>query len=127
MTTSADPIAMVRALIEHVGVPTLAVLDNMDDLPKAHIFNAGGGSQTDIDRLDRVAVTVYAPAPTTDDDPTVSDVAATIHDALAGGPHETPVGYIDEVVVESQPTFQLYTDTVDSSTAVYGIIHRFTD
>ena len=26
MTTSADPIAMVRALIEHVGVPTLVMV-----------------------------------------------------------------------------------------------------
>ncbi|WP_128683451.1 hypothetical protein [Actinomyces qiguomingii] len=130
---SSDPVKMVRAVLEGLPVgdgTTLATcrvltVQALDHLPVVHVAAAGGGSQTDIDRLDRISAIVYAQAPTTDGAPTAVSIAELAHAALVGGPHDTPAGYIDEVRAESLPTGQPYTDTVDTAAAVYGVVHRF--
>ncbi|AYD89670.1 hypothetical protein D5R93_05720 [Actinomyces lilanjuaniae] len=129
---TADPVAMVRAHLEAHDLPTAAHLtrDFAQDLPVTHVYNAGGGTLTDIDRMDRVGITVYAPAPTTDDPadtPTATTLAEKALAALAGGPHDTVAGYVDEVRVESLPTFKPFTDTMDTCSMVVGVVHRTTD
>lgn len=93
--------------------------DFVDHLPAVLIYDLGG-TESFIDRVDRVGVDVYAPAGTT-----AKQVAEAIKDALVDRPHETSYGYIDNITTETTPVDVPYADpNVGQAQTVYRVTSR---
>lgn len=96
-----------------------------DELPVVHV-RPRGGTQSFLDRSDRVDVDVYAANPLAEHaaDEGALDIAERLYTHLAQGPHDTNAGLIDAVRVERTPTLTAYTGAVDVASFSIFIIHR---
>lgn len=83
--------------------------DFTDHLPAVLIYPLGG-TEGYIDRVDRVGVEVYATG--TDS----LEVAEAVRSALVGRDHDTSVGYLDDVQVETVPVDVPYPDPTYAQT-----------
>lgn len=107
---------------EHVGRTVSAYYhltqDFKDALPAALIY-VQRGSENYLDRTDWCVVTVFA-APGE-----AIPVLESIRASLVDRPHETTVGYIDDVQVEQTPQDVPYVDTeVMQATATFRVTSR---
>lgn len=93
--------------------------DFVQHLPAVLIYSLGG-TETYLDRVDRVGVDVYADAGTQ-----AVDVAEAIRASIVDQPHETSLGYVDNISAETTPVDVPYADpNVSQAQAVYRVTSR---
>lgn len=122
-----DPRSALAELIEgtdHDGQNVPVVFHQSVDergnpaLPQALIYQVGG-TEGYIDRVDEVAIEVYA------EGNTALRILNSIKSAITGDSIETAAGYLDEVAVKVIPVEVPYpSDTVAMARAVFEVISR---
>lgn len=89
-----------------------------ENLPVA-VISQTGGTEGYVDRVDRVEVVVYAIGTEG------LTVAEAIRSNLVGRPHDTSVGFVDDIVVETVPVDLPYPDPKYTQTqTVYRVTTR---
>ncbi|MDO5743493.1 MAG: hypothetical protein Q4P23_03410 [Micrococcaceae bacterium] len=87
--------------------------------PIAIIYALPGGSEGYLDRVDRMAIDVYAPGER------AVDTLESIKASVSGSDIETPSGYIDNIKPDQVPTDIPYqSDTLNKATATFLLTSR---
>jgi len=90
-----------------------------EPFPLAHIRPAAPGTQGFVDRVDRVAVDVYAPLET------AINVLESVSTYLAGAGIETPSGYLDAIEPDDLPVSVPYaSEAVRQATMTFLVTSR---
>lgn len=111
-----DSTVTVRA-VTTLPVDSYGLLEG--PFPLAHIRSAAPGTQGFVDRVDRVAVDVYAPLET------ALNVLESIVTYLSGMGIETPSGYLDAIEPDDLPVDVPYqSDVVRQATASFLVTSR---
>ncbi|WP_417373011.1 hypothetical protein [Glutamicibacter protophormiae] len=111
-----DSTVTVRAVLK---IPVDAHGLIQGPFPLAHVRNGAPGTQGFVDRVDRVAVDVYAPHES------AVNVCESICTYLTGQGIETPSGYLDSIEPDELPVDVPYqSEVVNQATATLLVVTR---
>lgn len=112
---------------EHLGETVHAFYQEPGDelgylqgpFPIAVIYSMPGGSEGYVDRVDRMAIDVFAPGEK------AVDTLESIRASICGDSIETPSGYLDSIRTDQVPTDIPYTsDVLNKATATFLLTSR---
>lgn len=108
-----------KAVSAHYQEPANDLGELQGPFPVAVIYAMPGGSEGYLDRVDRIAIDVFAPGERAVD--TLESIKATI----CGDSIETPSGYLDSIRPDQVPSDIPYTsDTLNKATATFLLTSR---
>lgn len=101
----------------HLGADEYGAL--LGPFPLAQIYFAQPGTQGYVDRVDRIAIDVYAPGEQ------AVNALESIRAFISGTDIETPSGYLDSIESDSMPVEVPYqSDTLNQATATFFVTTR---